>query len=378
MTAPAERKTAEPLVLNPEKISAQATQIANETLDYYSSDDQFNIEDNREDGNGSVVVSIDWDHRADHQHFMTFQTLEYTDDTLTRISGEYSGNYYAYYPDKQTVTMGTRMTANGNAQVHMVDCDISPKEQRLHEVTRVQVHTDLRADYLPASKNGSEGFELDSISIIARKLPSEDLAKFLPNGRFIALEDVLASTIDPYRSNQRFRERVPEISQAEGFPKFHYADTGPHAKQFARTPDRDTDKMLGFVHPLEDNPDGWLEFVRLGLENNEDVARALLVEVDRESVQVEEINDVPTIKVNASVDGETFSLSIPEARGSWKEKNEENLKRATETFTRDDGTEVVWVPINGEELAQSIQNGYYFSDMINWVLTAFYEKHYQS
>ncbi len=378
MTAPAERKTAEPLVLNPEKISAKATQIANETLDYYSSDNQFKIEDNRKDGNGAVVVSIDWDHRVDHQHFMTFQTLEYTDDTLTRISGEYGGNYYGYYPDKQTITMGTNMTANGNAQWHMIDCDISPNEQHLHEVSRVQVHTDLRADYLPASKNNSEGFELDSISIIARKLPSKDIAKFLPNGRFITLEDILASTIDPYRSNQRFRERVPEINQADGFPKFHYSDIGPHAKQFARTPNRNTDKMLGFVHPLKENPDGWLAFVRLGLENDEDVARALLVEVDRESVQVEEIDGVPTIKVNVNVDGETFSLSIPEAVGSWKEKTPENEKRATDTHTDDEGRESLWIPINGEELAQSIQNGYYFSDMVNWALTAFYEKHYQN
>jgi hypothetical protein len=373
-----EHKTAEALVLSPEKVSAQATQIATDTLVNYSSDDKFKVEDNRENGNGTVEVSIDWDHRKDHQHFMSFQTLEFTNDTLTDVSAEHGGNYYGYYPDKQTITMGTGMTANGNAQWHMIDCIIAPKEQYLEEVTRVQVHTDLRAKYQPVSKNGSQGFELDSIGIIGRKLPNEDIAKFLPNGRSIALDDVLASTIDPYRSNQGFKKRVTEISKADGFPKFHYADMGPHAKQFARTPDHDADKMLGFVHPLESNPDGWLAFTLFGQEDKESIARVLLVEVDRESVQVENMDGIPTINVKTSVDGEEYKLSIPEARLKWEEKNDDNVHLATRKHKDDDGKEHVLIPITADELRQSIENGYYFSDMVNWALTAFYEKYYQN
>lgn len=373
-----ERATVEAVLLNPDDVAAQTTQKASEVLGYYSSDKLFRVEDNRTDGNGQVVVAVDWGHGSSTEHYQTYQTFEFNGGALTQLTSEYGGNWYQFNPETRTVQFGTYRTEGGNAQWHMVRGVVSPESQELEEVTRIQVHTDLGAYYQPATKNGVEGFNLDEVKYSQTwPLSKADTAKFLPNGRFISLDDVLASVIDPERSNMCFMEKVKEIDDTEGFPKFDWHDTGRHAKSFVHPIDRNKEDFFGFSHPLKDNPDGWLVFVRFG-QGEKNTARALLVEVDRNSVRVEDADGVPTINVTAKVDGETFSLIIPEERYGWEEKTEANAHLAAKEHTREDGTTAVLIPITSAELTESIAKGYYFDDMVDGVLTAFYDKYYRS
>lgn len=376
----AEGNKKETVVLDSEQVAIRATGIANETLGFYATatSDQYKVEDSRVKGSGIVEIFIDWWCGRDSSHYDKYQTLEFKDGTLVNVSSKCGGNWYQYYPDEKFISFGTYMTDNGNAQWHMVRGIISPNEQNIEETTRVQVHTDLQAIYTPGFENGFEGFQLELVKLHQYlPLSNEDVAKFLPNRRFITLEDLLASAINPYQSGQRYRERVPEIHRIDDFPKFHYADVGPHSGFFVTTLDYDHDVILGFSHPLKDNPNGWLVFVRFS-KGETGTGRALLVELDRENVKVEDVDGVPTIKVQASVDGERFELAIPEAKGGWKEKSEETEKRATDRRTDNKGREWFWVPINAEELTKSIKNGYYFfSDMVNGVVEAYHSKYYK-
>lgn len=368
----------ETLTLTPQDVSTVANRLATDTLAYYSQNDEFLVEQSEDGQVRTVTIKRDMGHERDSRHFVVAQTMTFNGDTLTSVHSEWGGNWYNYSQEENSIYFGTDYTGNGNAQWHMVRGVVSKDEQSLEEVTRVQVNTDLQARYVATQLDGTNGFSLDQV-LLHQYLPlsEEDVKKFLPNGRFITLEDVMASVVDPYRSNNRYyNERVPELCNIEGFPKFDYWHTGPHSTTFVSTLDHNTDKVHGFAHPYEDSPDDWLVFVRFS-RGEEAIGRALRVSIDRDSVGVIDVEGVPTITCNVAVDGENFNLTLPEGRVKWVEASEESKGKAIRTHKHDETSpEMHLIPITADELRESIKDGYYYTDMLDGAIESFYNKYY--
>ena len=361
---------------HPEAVSCEVNDLMIQMLGFYTDSEEFQVEDKREDGSSVVRVLMDVNYGGKKPYYQPYQEIEYCNDTVIRVSSEGGGNWYGYDQENNEIYMGTDRTSNGNAQWHSVRCTISPQSQLLEEVTRIQVHTDLAVEYHPVMRDDILGFQSAKVSLHQYlPLSPEDVHKFLPEGRFIALNDLLISVLDPYRSNRICKERVPKIHYIDTFPKFVCADVGHHSKDFVTTLDRDKDKVYGFAHPLKDDPNGWLVFTRFR-DGESAKGRALIVTVDRKSVQVQDIEGIPTINVQVSVDGEPFQLAIPEIRGRWEEATEVNLAKALSTHTDDEGMLRVFRQITDEELAVSIEQGYYFGDMLNAAMGEYHGKYY--
>jgi hypothetical protein len=367
-------------LLDPAEVAQQATKLAKDTLDYYQSSSLFRVETKRDRAGKEVAtVSFNVAFESEDPHYIPYQEMEFENGALTTSTAELEEKFYQLIPAIDSIILHSDNTSSANAQWHLFKGIITPYHQVLTEISRIQAQTGLTAAYRPFLDNDdAPGFQLESVNLNSNSdfpLSDKDVSKFLPEGRFIPLKSLLSTVIDPFRADVH-GEKVLAISSADGFPKLDYNLFGEHAPSFVTTLDGNDEIISGFAHPLKDDPDGWLVFARFA-KGNKFIGRALIVTVDRESIQVEERGGVPTILVNTSVDGEPFELEVPEQRGSWKEYTPENAARATitEDYPDIDGDTQTrcFVPLTADELRNSIGRGYYFDRVVDGAVTAFYE-----
>lgn len=367
-------RTSEAVPLNVETISRQVNNAVIDTLAFYEESPLFQVVDERSSdfGSGTVVVSIDVNPGGNKPHYCDYQIIEFEGQDVIHVSSEIGNTWYRYNKENATVQMGKDYAAYENAQWHSTQCIISSDEQMLKETSRIDTHTDITAEYRPVVIDGNLGFQSSKIWFQGYiPLSEEDVSKFLPGGRFIEIDDIIASIVDPERSKLgRYNDQFPEIHRVPPFLQLTN-DAPGHSSAFVSTLEHNHDQIHGFAHPLKEDPDGWLVFVRFGT-GAEAVAKALIIQVDRESIEVTEQEGIPMINVTMLVDGETYNLSIPEDRVSWTEATAENMIRAKEINISDvNGEQRALVSMTSDELRTSISQGYYYGDMLNAVLEAY-------
>ncbi|MDD5016408.1 MAG: hypothetical protein PHW73_15190, partial [Atribacterota bacterium] len=179
--------------------------------------------------------------------------------------------------------------------------------------------------------------------------------------------------VDPYRSSVRhYRRRLPEFRHSDSFIKLTYDTTG-HSSTFVTSPDRNRDLINGYALPLGENPNGWLVFAKFAKGGNA-VERALILSIDKENIKVKDVDGIPTINAQVFIDGERYDLYIPELVGSWKKATEKNRSKATKFERTREGKLLAFIPVTSKELVTGIKNGYYYNDILNYALGAFYEE----
>lgn len=355
-----------------EHVSKRVTQLSGGVIDFYkSSPKQFMVYDTHEATTGTVV-SLDMYGGGEKQHFEPIQTIRYDGETVVEITPDLGyTNHYSFDPIEKVIHFGTSYVDYGNGQWHDINGTLSEDEQSLREISRIQVHTDLHVNYRLVRDGDRLGFESTDVMLHGYlPLPPEDVSKFMQKPRFIDMNDMLAVVADPcHADNSRSQSRVPELSYWDGFPKLDYGDVGPHSKTFVTTLDHDHDKIFGFAHPLKDDYDGWLIFARFQ-DGKDAIGRALIVRADRQSLDVSEIDGVPTIKIDITVDGTPYSLVLPEPRVSPEKITDDNRAKAIDIRVID-GEERGFIPITTEHLMATV--GSYYGDVLNGALQLHYD-----
>jgi|GEM_PF-1578283 len=347
-------------ILDLSTVASQATLIAVEAIASYSMNtDQFIVLDLRSDGTGNVRILLKEDGTLS-----PFQTMSFKEGVLVAVVSQSGNNSYEYTSegsDNPAINFSLRAVHFLGTQYHTLDGCLEPNKQQLSEVSRIGGITDLQARYNLTNQTNDPFFELRSLSLPdALPLPPDEKNSLLPKGKTISLEEVLSLAISPNAPGERAAAIVPGIQNTSGFPEFVHASAGSHGRCFVNDLNFPfADLVRGYAYPLKKDPNGWLALVRLN-NSSENESRALSVTIDRESIQVKDVDNMPHIQVNVTINSVIYNLDIPVDGGSWKNY----------------GTKSLWVPINSAELRQSIENGYYFDLIVSAAVTKYYGEHY--
>jgi hypothetical protein len=355
-----------------EKVRKEVDLQVADTLRYYASKPaMFKVEDGRQDGNGTVKVSVNWEGDGKNGHFDQAQVVNYADGRVIKMIGDaLSEDYFECDSEHGVLRMAVENTTMiGNQLNHKLAVAINGNGIGiLEERSRVGGESLVNVLYRPQMEGDNLVFKSQEINLSYHQesfLPEADAEKILPGGRVIKMQDVVAMVVDPFRAqgNYSFKHRVPALDRVEGFIKLDWGTTGHAIKWIHEYNRRKKEIMLGNYHPLKNDPDGWLALVNYRDRRGKTHARAITERIDRDSIKTEDIKGVATIKVRMTVEGQEFDLVIPEDKGGWKEVTEQN-KRKLKKKHFSNGKKYGWEQINAEELKESIKKGYYIDDIL--------------
>ena len=393
---PSER--AEKLITKDEVV-ALATDIATETVAYYQRDEQFRVDQVETEAGReywvywSECVPADGVLTWEEHGWALAQRLTFsTDGKLTEIlSSPYSSNEsnrYGYDEDNNLY-----LEEDSNEGRRFLRAIFDGDEITLREHSTLQRASFLKLGYVPTTHGDVKGFELAGVALTDRDfhdnpLPEADVAKLLPSGRFISLEDLVRTTVDPYRSNQRFKRLIPDVSKTPGFPNLdtRYRLAGLRETETIRTDrwDRSLEawvigKVNGNVHRLGGSEDyfDWLALMSFTDDEGVTHARALHTAIAKSSISVgETASGVPTVKGLVDIEGEQFELEVPEDRVTFVKITEVGGRKIDTDHPRREDSEYVTVHINVADLIGEVEKGYYMDDLLKTAFELYRQKHY--
>ncbi len=326
-------------------VSNEVNKQVEDTLGYYKSKpEMFRVSDNRKAGDGQVKVLVNWDWNypdVDDKYLDGVAVFNYAGGRVGEMDGQGMDNWYIAGDERGGLRMWMEAKVY-NSDVHMLELKINKGKAELNETTSIDGSSYIDIKYLPVVAGGKVKFKSYEMAIgICPRLPlsHKEAEIILPGGREIALEDAVAMVVDPFRARDPNRlsrkHRVPGVNMTGNFLRLdEYSHYNGH--------------KLEITH----NITAWPR------------ARAIIEEIDRKSIRVEEVVRVPTIKASLKVDGKKVEVAVPEPVGSYHEVTADNRSELEDIKKNSKGKEVGFKLITIKELEEEIQNGYYRDDLL--------------
>ncbi len=303
--------------LDASEIAAMATEIAKGAIKSYRRNPELEVCEPffkiGESGKIYIDEIVDF---AGFQSILTSQKFEFNNDgTLVSFSflSPYKGIYYVYLEKEGYLNIQITHRIAADRPGRSFTFSISPDGTEIEETVTLNSVTAYSVCYEPR-KNPETG-ELEFIgrgvfldNSDERKIPEEDFQRLFPAGRSFKLDDLLNVALDPF--NNCLDDRLPEINRTPGFPVLQRGLSDKHRDEYINVK-IGSDAISGWAYPLETDPNGWLAFVVFYSKNVEENARAVIVSINKEELEVTQVDEYPTISCSVTIADEVVNIVLP-------------------------------------------------------------------
>ncbi len=350
-----------------ELITAETEEIVNDTLQYYTENEEFEIADEREGGSGTVLVMIN-EGSAEAPHMREFQKMVYHEGKLVRLENSYSrGNLYIN-PRKEVYSLSYDHVDHGGSTWHHFSLENTNNAFLFKEITRIGGVSDLYANYIPAVEDGHIGFALDKLGLgFATSLANEEAQKVI-SSRFIPLRDILNIIINPSVYLRHWNNAVSEIDKSDNFVAL---DKGNTRNGYVTSREDNKYEFIGSLNMLKDDPHKALVLVNY-IDGINVVSKAHIVELDEELIETSVVDGIRTFSYQVVVDGDVYNLSMQEPSGWWEPETQDNKDLATQR-KEDNGKPIVFIPLSEDKIRESVSKGVYYRPLVNQALSVYRE-----
>jgi hypothetical protein len=207
-----ERPTSEPLI-NVQETTLQATAIAQETIANFRTNQDFMVIQETIEPDRNYVYIFRKQPVGEPILFQGFTFNEKNELTQAAVNGRNQG--IVIHSDEVLLTADDSFTDQPKGL--QINCQISGESQELKEsVQLAHPHKTLVVESKAAKWLGRVGFILSGVKLNdAVELPTQDVQKVVPGGRFISLNQLLRLAIDPTRSGQEVQPLLEDYDYPE-------------------------------------------------------------------------------------------------------------------------------------------------------------------
>lgn len=317
--------------LDASEIAAMATEIAKGAIESYRRNSELEVcEPYFKTGESRKIYIDEMVDFAGFQFIRTVQTFEFNNDgTLVSFSSPYTGSphtgiHYVYLEEEGYLNIQITHRIAADRPGRSFTFSISPEGSEIEETVTLNSMTEYTVYYEPRKNPETGEIEFIGRGVFLdnsdkRKIPEEDFQQLFPAGRSFKLDDLLSVALDPF--NNCLDDRLPEINRTLGFPLLQKVSSNRHRDEYI-TVKIGSDEILGWAYPLETDSNGWLAFVVFQSNNGEENARAVIVSINKEELDVTQEDEYPTVRCSVTIAGEVVNIVLP----IKSERNVEDVK----------------------------------------------------
>lgn len=306
--------------LDASEIAAMATEIAKGAIESYRRNSELEVcEPYFKTGESRKIYIDEMVDFAGFQFMRTVQTFEFNNDgTLVSFSSPYTGSphtgiHYVYLEEEGYLNIQITHRIAADRPGRSFTFSISPEGSEIEETVTLNSMTAYSVCYEPRKNPETGEIEFIGRDVFLnnsdkRKIPEEDFQQLFPAGRSFKLDDLLNVALDPF--NNCLDNRFPEINRTPGFPVLQRGLSDKHRHEYINVT-IGSDVILGRAYPLESDLNGWLAFVVFYSKNVEKNARAVIVSINKEELEVTQGDEYPTISCSVTIADEVVNIVLP-------------------------------------------------------------------
>lgn len=314
--------------LDASEIAAMATEIAKGAIESYRRNSELEVcEPYFKTGESRKIYIDEMVDFAGFQYTQTIQEFGFNNDGALVSSQcrkrRYPGTDYVYLKEGYLSIQIIRIVT-ADRPGRSFTFSISPEGSEIEETVTLNSMTEYTVYYEPRKNPETGEIEFIGRGVFLdnsdkRKIPEEDFQQLFPAGRSFKLDDLLSVALDPF--NNCLDDRLPEINRTLGFPLLQKVSSNRHRDEYI-TVKIGSDEILGWAYPLETDSNGWLAFVVFQSNNGEENARAVIVSINKEELDVTQEDEYPTVRCSVTIAGEVVNIVLP----IKSERNVEDVK----------------------------------------------------